>query len=162
MAALVPMLGLGAGATAGLATAATIAGPVLNVMGAIGQMGEARAQGREFERQATEERVVAGVQANQMRRNARQEQSRSRAAMAEGGALAGTGQAVLDQNAMAMEMDALMMQFHGEQRGRSADFAATQARRGANVLNVFSAAVEGFNQMDPLNISPYGGAGSGG
>lgn len=152
MATLVPLLGLGAGATAGLATAATIAGPVLGVMGAVSQIGEARAQEAEFKREAVETRVAANVNAEKMRREARQKQSRDRTAMAEGGALAGTGEGVLDQNAVAQELDALTVEFQGEQRAKGSEFQAQQARKQGSVLNVFSSAVEGFNQMDPLNI----------
>jgi len=142
----------GTAGAATIGTIATIAGPVLGVMSAITANAAARQQGRELDRQGREERVVAGIEAEQLRRKARQQQSASRTAMAEGGALSGTSLGVLDQNAVAQEMDALMVEYRGEQRGQSADFQAAQARKSASPLNIFTAAVDGFNNMDPLNI----------
>ena len=150
MAPLIPLLGLGAGVAATLSTIATVAGPVLGVMGAIGGLQESAAQSAEFTREATETRVMSGINAGKLRREARQKQSRDRTAMAEGGALAGTGAGVLNQNAVAQELDALTVEFQGEQRAKGADFQAQQAK--GSVLDVFSAAVTGFNDMDPLNI----------
>jgi hypothetical protein len=72
--------------------------------------------------------------------------------MLEAGALAGTGEGVLEQNAVAQELDALTIEFQGEQRARSAEYQAAQARRAASPLKIFSAAISGFSQMDPLNI----------
>ena len=152
MAQLIPLLGIGAGAAGTLSTIATVAGPVMGIMGALAGAGEARAQANEFERQGTEERLVANINAEKTRRAARQEQSKSRAAMAESGALSGTAQGVLDQNAVAQELDALTVEFQGEQRGKAADFSATEARKRGSFLNVISAGVEGFSSMDPLNI----------
>lgn len=142
----------GAGGAATIGTVATIAAPVLGVVSAISGNAAARQQGREFDRQARDERVVAGIEAEQARRAARQRQSAARTAMAEGGVLSGTSLGVLDQNAVAQEMDALMIEYRGEQRGQAAEFQAAQARKSASPLNVFSAAVSGFNSMDPLNI----------
>jgi len=152
MAALLPLLGASAGTISTLSTIATIAAPVLGVMSAVSEMGAAKEQSAEFERQATEERVAANINAEKTRRVARQQQSASRAAMAEGGVLSGTSFAVLDQNAVAQELDALTIEFQGEQRGESAESQAAQARKSASPLNVFSAAVEGFSSMDPLNV----------
>ena len=137
---------------AGLSSIATIAAPVLGVMSAISEAGAAKEQASEFERQATEERVAANINAEKTRRDARQRQSASRTAMAEGGVLSGTSFGVLDQNAVAQELDALTIEFQGEQRGQSAEFQAAQARKAASPLNVFSAAVEGFSSFDPLNV----------
>lgn len=142
----------GAGGAATIGTIATIASPILGVASALSGNAAARQQAREFDRQSREERVAASIEAEQARRAARQRQSASRAAMAEGGVLSGTSLGVLDQNAVAMERDALMVEYRGEQRGRAAEFQAAQARKSSSVLNVFSAAVEGFNSMDPLNI----------
>lgn len=152
MAQLLLMAGASAGTAATVGTIATIAAPVLGVMSAISEVGAAKEQTAEFERQATEERVAANINAEKTRRQARQAQSASRTAMAEGGVLSGTSFAVLDQNAVAQELDALTIEFQGEQRGQSAEFQAAQARKSASPLNVFSSAVEGFSSMDPLNI----------
>jgi len=159
MAQLLLTLGASAGTVSTLSTIASIAAPVLGIASALGQMGEAKAQSKEFNRQAREERVTAGIRAERMRRQSRLQQSRDRTAMSEGGALAGTGQGVLDQNAVAQELDALTVVYEGEQAGRGAEFRGMQARRSASPLNVFSAAVRGFSQVDPLNLKPYGGAG---
>lgn len=158
MAAILPLLGVGAKATALFSTLSTIAGPVLGIASAIKANQEAKAQSAEFTRQAREERVTAGIQAARMRRAARAKQSADRVSMAEGGALSGTGLGVLDQNAVAQELDALTVQYQGEQAGRAADFRAKQAKAGFGALNIFSAAVKGFNDMDPLNLAPNGGA----
>jgi hypothetical protein len=158
MAAILTLLGVGAKATALFSAISTIAGPVLGIASAIKGNQEARAQSAEYSRQAREERVTAGIQAARMRRAARAKQSADRTSMAEGGALSGTGLGVLDQNAVAQELDALTVQYQGEQSGRAADFRAKQAKAGSGALNIFSAAIRGFNDMDPLNLAPRGGA----
>jgi len=149
MAQLVPVF-LGGGAMAGLSSVATIAAPIIGIAGGISRFAEGNAQAAEYERQGKEERIMAGIQAAQLRREARQRQSRDRVAMIEGGSFTGTGEGVLFQNAVAQEMDALAVEFQGEQRGRAADFQARQSR--GNILDVFTSAINGFNQVDPLNI----------
>lgn len=145
-------LGMSASAAATMSTIVTVAQPLLGIAGALASMGEASAQAAEHERQAKEERIMASVEAERHRRSSRQSQSRDRVSMLEGGALSGTAQGVLDQNAVAQELDALTVEFQGEQRGRAAEFQAQQAKRGASPLKVFSAAIDGFANMDPLNI----------
>jgi len=152
MAALLPLLGASAGTMATMSTIATVAAPVLGVMSAISGISQAKQQSAEFKRQATEERLMANINAESMRRSARQQQSRDRTAMVEGGVMSGTSFGVLEQNAVAQELDALTVQFTGEQRAVGAEFQAQQARKAAGPLDVFSAAVTGFSAMDPLNI----------
>jgi hypothetical protein len=152
MAELLLAVGAGAKTVSTIATIAEIAAPVLAVGGAVQGIQEAKAQEAEFEREATESRLMAGIEAERMRRDARQRQSAERAAFIEGGAYSGTAQGVLQQNEVAQELDALTVEFQGEQRGRGAEFAASQAARAASPLNVFSAAVGGFNDFDPLNV----------
>ena len=152
MAALLPLLGASTGAMAGLSTIATIAAPVLGVMSAISGISEAKQQSAEFKRQATEERLMSNINAEKMRRESRQQQSRDRTAMIEGGVMSGTSLGVLDQNAVAQELDALTVQFTGEQRATGSEFQAQQARGATGPLDVFSAAVTGFSSMDGLNI----------
>lgn len=146
------MLGASAGTAATVGTIATVAAPVLGVMSAVSEVGAAKEQSAEFKRQATEERLMANVNAEQMRRAARQQQSRDRTAMVEGGVMSGTGLGVLEQSAVAQELDALTVQFTGEQRAVGAEFQAAQARKEASPLKIFSAAVKGFSEMDPLNV----------
>jgi hypothetical protein len=145
-------LGMSATTISTISTIATVAGPLIGIAGAVSEMGEARAQAAEFDRQSKEERIMANVDAERARRAARQTQSRDRVAALEGGAYSGTMKGVLDQNAVAQELDALTVQFQGEQRGKQADFQAKQAKRAASPLKVFSAAIGGFANMDPLAI----------
>jgi hypothetical protein len=159
MAELLVTLGASSGFVSTIGKVASIAGPVLSVASAIQGNQAAKQQAAEFSRQAREERVSASIAAERRRRAARIQQSRDRVSIAEGGALSGTSIGLLDQNAVAQELDALTVEYQGEQAGRGADFRAQQARRSASPLNIFSAAVQGFNQVDPLNFAPYGGAG---
>lgn len=154
MAELLLTLGASAAVAGTIASVASIATPVLGVMGALAGVQERKEQRAEHEREAKESRIMASAEAAKMRREARQRQSRSRAMMAEGGALSGTSLGVLDQNAIAMELDALNVEFQGEQQAKSAEFRAGQSK--ANYLDVFSSAVGGFTQMDPLNLTPGG------
>lgn len=158
MAAILGALGASAGVTSALSAFTTIAAPVLGVASAISGVQAQKQQAAEYTRQAREERVAAGIQAERMRRAARQRQSAARVSMAEGGALSGTAFGVLNQNAVAQEMDALTVIYQGEQAARGAEFNAQQSRALASPLNVFSAAITGFNDMDPLNLAPNGGA----
>ena len=153
MAQLLLAAGLGAKTVATVSTVAEVAGAVLPVVGAVQGIQEAKAQEAEFEREATESRLMAGIEAERVRREARQRQSAERAAFIEGGAYSGTAQGVLQQNAVSQELDALTVEFQGEQRARGAEFAADQAGRSASPLNVFGAAVSGFSDFDPLNIN---------
>lgn len=153
MAQLLLALGASTGAVSTVSTIASIAAPVLSVVGAISQVKAAKEQAAEHEREAAEHRIMAGVEAERARRRDRQIQSASRVSMLEGGALSGTAQGVLDQNAVAQELDALTVEFQGEQKARGAEFRAAQAKRGASPLSIFSAAVKGFSAMDPLNVS---------
>ena len=150
---MLAMLGASSGTVSTIATVVEVAKPILGIMSAVSAAGEAKAQSQEFERQASEERIMAGIEAERTRRAARQKQSAERVAMLEGGALSGTAEGVLEQNAVAQELDALTVEFRGEQRAKSAEFEAAQAKRGASPLNIFSAAVEGFSDMDPLNLN---------
>ena len=150
MASLLLAGGAAGGLFSTLATVATVAAPVLGVASAMQGIKEGKEQEGELKRQATEERLMSNVQAERVRRDSRQRQSAERTAMIEGGAFSGTAQGVLDQNAVAQELEALDVSFRGEQQGRAAEFAAEQSK--GSPLNVFGAAIEGFNQMDSLNI----------
>ncbi len=152
MAQILPLIGMSGGAVSTLSTIASIAAPVLGIAGAVQGNREAKAQEAEFARQSKEERLMASIGAERERRANRQRASAQRTGMIEGGAYSGTAEGVLEQNAVAQELDALTVEYGGEQRGRSAEFQAQQAGRSASPLNVFSAAITGFNQMDPLNI----------
>lgn len=154
MAEVLLTLGAGGGAVGTLAQLSTVASPVLGVMSAVSGLQEGARQSAEYERQAQESRIMAGIEAERLRRVARQEQSRARAAMAEGGVLSGTSLDLLDSNAVARELDALTVEFRGQQEARGAEFQAQQSR--GNVLDVFSSAVRGFSQVDPLNLQPKG------
>jgi len=152
MAPVLLAMGASAATASTVATVATVASAVLPAVGALQAAGEAKQQEAEFSRQATEEKLFSSIEAERSRRQARQVQSAQRAAFIEGGAFSGTAQGVLDQNAVAQELDALTVEFQGEQRAKGAQFQAEQAGRAASPLNVFGAAIQGFNQVDPLNI----------
>lgn len=152
MAFLMTALGASASTVSTVASIAEIASPILGVTSAFAGMQEARAQEAEFDRQAKEERIMAGIEAERMRREGRQRQSADRVAMLESGALSGTAVGVLEQNAVAQELDALTVEFRGEQQARAAEFQADQAARAGTPLGVFSAAVDGFSDFDPLNV----------
>ena len=162
MAGLMLLAGASAGPAATIGSIATIAGPVLGMVGtamSISQANEQKnQQAAEYDRAAIESRVAANIEAERFRRKARVTQSSDRARMAEGGALSGTGLSLLAQNETMMELDALMLEYQGEQAGKSQDFAAQQQRSSkSGYLPVFTAGIKGFTQMDPLNLSPYGG-----
>lgn len=153
MAQLLLAAGLSAKAVAAASTVASVAGAVLPAAAAIQQNKEAKQQEAEFSRQATEQRLFSSIEAERTRKAARQTQSAQRAAFIEGGAFSGTAAGVLEQNAVSQELDALTVEFQGEQQARGSDFQAAQAGRAASPLNVFGAAVEGFTQFDPLNVN---------
>ena len=150
MAALVPLLGLGASATATLSTIATIGGAIIPVLGAVAGVAEGKAQAAEFERQAQEQRVTASVQAARALRDARVRQSRDRVAMLQGGSLSGTAFDVLNSNQVVDELDAATIIFQGEQAARQSQ-AQAQASK-VSPLTIFSSAVGSFSQIDPLNL----------
>lgn len=148
---------MGAQTAGTIGSIATIAGPVLQVAGAISAVQAGQAQAAEHERAAIESRVAGSYDAERMRRHSRVRQSRDFASMAEGGAWSGTSLDLFEQNAAALELDALNLEYGAEQRAKGSDFQARQSRTG--VLDVFSTAITGFSNMDPLNLAATGGAG---
>ena len=150
MAGLIPLLGLSAETTATLSTIATIGGAVIPVLGAVASVAEGKAQSAEFDRQAQEQRVSASVQAARALRDARVRQSRDRVAMLQGGSFSGTAFDVLSSNQAVDELDAATIIFQGEQAARGSE-AQAQASK-VSPLKIFSAAVQSFSQVDPLNI----------
>lgn len=153
---LTTLFGMSAGTASTIGAISTVAGAVLPVMGAIADVQAGQAQAAEHTRAAAETRIGAGVDAERMRKHSRLLQSRDYVSTAEAGALSGTGLGVLDQNAVAQELDALMVEYRGEQGAKGSEFQASQPRAG--YLDVFSSAVGGFTRMDPLNLAPGGGA----
>lgn len=151
------LLAMGAG---GMGGAASVLGPVLSVFGAISEVQAANEQAAEHKREATEARVAGHQEAQQQRKASRQRIARDRAAQIEGGAYSGTALGLESQNVAAMELDALMLEYRGEQAGKAADARAEQAKRSASPLKIFTAAVDGFTNFDPLNLAPGGGASS--
>lgn len=160
MAALLPALGITGKAASIIGAVASAAPVVLGVTSAIQGNRAAKEQAAEYTREAREQRITSSIAAERRRREARLAQSAARTSLAEGGALSGTSLGVLDQNAVAQELDALTVQYQGEQAGRGSEFRAAQARKSASPLNIFTAAITGFNQIDPLNFKPNGGAGT--
>lgn len=151
-------LGMSAGTAGGIGAAASILTPILSIAGAAAEMSAANAQAAEYEREAKEARVAGHYEASAERRRTRQSMAAERGAMIEGGAYSGTSLGLEAQNVAASELDALLLEYRGTQHGRSAEFSAAQARRSASPLKLFTAAVSGFSNFDPLNLAPGGGA----
>lgn len=152
-------LGMSAGAAGTVGTVATVLGPVLSIAGAMAEVSAARAQAEEHEREGIESQVAANYQAQLARRHHRQRMASERAGQIEGGVYSGTSLDLELQNYLAAEQDAMMIEYGGVQAGKSAAFRAQQARRSATPLTVFTAAIDGFRQFDPLNLAAGGGAG---
>ena len=159
MAQLMGLMGMG-GAAGALGGGASVLGPVLKVFGAISEVQAANEQAAEHKREATEARVAGHQEAANMRRQHRQRTARDRAAQIEGGAYSGTALSLESQNVAGLEYEALLREYEGEQAGKAADSRATQAKRAASPLKIFTAAVKGFTNFDPLNLAPGGGSSS--
>lgn len=156
-ATLMALGGSGAAAT-GLGTAATVLSPILSIAGALSEISAAKEQAAEHEREAVESEVSANRQAAIQRRRDRQRRAAERAGQIESGVYSGTALDLEVQNYLAAEQDAMMIEYQGTQAGKSARFRAAQARRGASPLKVFTAAIQSYNQFDPLNLSAGGGS----
>lgn len=152
-------IGMSAGTAGTIGSVASVLGPVLSVASALSEMSAAQAQAKEHERAGIESQVSANRQAQLERRRARQRMSAERAGQIEGGVYSGTALDLELQNYLAAEEDAMMIEYGGLQAGKSAAFRAAQARRSATPLKVFTAAIDGFSQFDPLNLAATGGAG---
>ena len=70
--------------------------------------------------------------------------------MLEGGALSGTAFGVLKQNAAIQELDALTVTYQGEQQAMTSEARGRASR--VSPLTIFTAAIGGLNNIDPLNI----------
>ena len=154
--------GMSAGTAATIGSIATIAGPVLGMVGTGMQISQENKrldqQAAEHDRAAMEQRVSSNIEAERFRRRSRVSQSADRARMAEGGVASGTGLDLLSQNETMMELDALMLEYQGEQAATGQEFAAGQSRSSkGGYLPVLTSGIKGFTNMDPLNLSPSGG-----
>lgn len=150
MATLLTALGASAGTVGAVSTITSVAAPIFAIGSAVAGYQESKQQAAEFSRQAREERVTSSIKAARVRRDARIRQSRDRVAMLESGAATGTALDVLKQNAAMDELDALTVQFQGEQQARGLDARARASKKSP--LTIFSTAIDSFSQMDPLNI----------
>lgn len=151
-------MGAGGGAVGTIGTIATTLGPILQIAGAVSEIGAARAQAEEHEREGIESQVSANRQAQLERRRNRQRRASERARQIEGGVYSGTALDLELQNYLTAEQDAAMIEYSGTQAGRSSQFRAQQARKSASPLKIFTAAIDGYRQFDPLNLAPGGGA----
>lgn len=114
-------------------------------------------------RQEARDREVAGsIEAERQRRINRQRIASQTAGAAESGTLSGSTLDLLDANSVAMEMDALTVQYQGEvggiQSNRRADLVAAEGE-GAGTFGIFqgvaggvSRGVQAFTQFDPLSV----------
>lgn len=150
MAELLVAIGVGAKTAAAISTVTAVAAPVFAVGSSIAQYKESKDQAAEFSRQARDERVMSSIKAARVRRDARVKQSRDRVSMLESGAASGTALDVLKQNAAMDELDALTVQYQGEQQARGLDARAKASKRSP--LTIFSTAIDSFSQVDPLNV----------
>lgn len=150
MAQLLLALGASGGTLATVGAAAEIAAPVLGIMGSVSSYKAQSDQATAYRQAATRTEVAENLNAARMRRKARVQQSRDRLAMAEAGALSGTAYGVITQNAVERELDALTVEYRGREQaaGMRAEAAATEP----SVLSIFSSAVSGFSDFDPLNV----------
>lgn len=167
MAAMMGVLGMGAGTAATGAGAlgsvgglATALGPIMQIAGAMMQVSQYKAQQAEHEREATEARVAGHYEAARLERMQRARRARDKTAMLESGVYSGTGLELEAQQQDLDFVDAALQVYAGEQRGKAADFSATQAKHAAAAagVTVFTTAVNSFANMDPLNLAPGGGA----
>lgn len=158
MAELMLAMGASAGTATAFGGAAAVLGPVLQVAGALSEMGAAREQAAEHERAGKEAEVSANIQADLQRRRWRQRMAAERGSQIEGGVYSGTAIDLEAQNFLAAEQDALMIEYQGSQSRQSSEFRAAQARRDASPLKIFSTAVSAFSDFDPLNLAEGGGA----
>ncbi len=123
------------------------------------EISSAQAQAEEHERAGIESQVSANKQAQLERRRYRQRLAAERAGQIESGVYSGTALDLELQNYLAAEEDAMMIEYSGSQAAKSSAFRAAQARRSATPLKLFTAAIDGFRQFDPLNLAADGGAG---
>lgn len=153
-----------ASAASTAATVASVGSAVIGGVGAIqsgrNQAAVMKANARNAEQQGRERQVAANIEAERMRRQSRLVAARGRAGMAEAGALSGTSLDLLDQNSVAMELDALTVQFNGAEAARGARnqgnvtrAEASQVQR-AGIISGASQMVGSFAAIDPLNFSP--------
>jgi len=151
-------MGAGGGTLGTIGSIASVMAPVLSVAGAISDVNAGRQQAAEHERAGRESEYAANVQADMERRATRQRMASERAGQIEGGVYSGTALGLEEQNFLAAEHDALMIEYNGTQQRQSSEFRAAQARKSASPLRVFTAAIDGFSNFDPMNLSAGGGA----
>lgn len=107
---------------------------------------------------AREEELSGAVDAARLRRRNRAENARQFAAFSATGGATGTAYDVLDASAVNRELDALTLQFNGQQRGRSLDAQAGaalyqgQAQATAARAGAYGGAFGSVMSLDPLNF----------
>lgn len=118
-----------------------------------------KAQAAQNEQAARDRRVASSIEAERLRRQNRIAMSRSRAGTAQAGALSGTSLDLLDQNSVALELDALTVQYGGDREAQSlsgsAGFMRSEAQRvsGTAVPAAAGSLLGGLSRIDPLNFA---------
>lgn len=173
---MVPLLAI-IPAMSTLASIGAAATAISGVVGAVGAIVSGRNQAAVAEHNAsvqevaaTNREVVAGLNAERQRRANRQQIAAQRAGAAEAGALSGTSLDLLDENSVALELDALTIEYQGK---IDADVNRQQAQmqradaknyRTAGALSAAGKAIgalgSAFNSFDALNsAAPAAGSG---
>ena len=160
MAALVGFVAAHAGT---IATVASIASAGIGAAGAIsGARNEKaliEANAAQMEQTAKDRRVAASVEAEKLRRKQRVLLASDRGKMAQAGALSGTSLDLLDQNRVAAELDALTVQYNGDQGASDLERQAILDRSEAGgvgrsgYLTAAGRIGSGLASIDPLNYS---------
>ena len=111
---------------------------------------------------ANRREVAASVQAERERRRSRQMIANQEASLTEAGVASGTSLDLVDQNSVALELDALTVEFAGEQQADSLRDSAAQREfvgslaGSSGVLSGLGGGVASlatsFNRFDPLNF----------
>lgn len=149
-----------------ISTIGTVAAVGSGVLGAAtaytGARNEAaimKGQAAQNEQAAKDRRVASSIEAERLRRQNRIAMSRGRAGMAEAGALSGTSLDLLDQNSVALELDALTVQYGGDREAQSLQtsggFMRSEANRvrGTGVPAAAGSLLSGLSRIDPLNFA---------
>lgn len=157
------LIGFVAANAATISTVASIASAGIGAVGAISgarqQSALIEANAAQMEQTAKDKRVAASVEAERLRRKQRVMLSGDMAKTAQAGALSGTSLDLMDQNSVSAELDALTVQYNGEQgasdlqRQAALDRAEASGVKNSGYLTAAGRTMSGLASIDPLNYS---------
>ena len=148
--------------TGALGLASSIATPLIESRN---QAAIAKGQAAQLEQTARDQAVAASIAGERQRRKNRQLLARQEAGAAQAGAFTGTTLDLLDQNSVALEADALTVEFNERNQ------AAATAQQGANLraqaadiksggrLGALGAGIGGANKLANLSFDPLNSSG---